>query len=296
MFYVLLIVIKIANSINLLYSYNGDMMNKIRNICLILLFISFILLALFCILNIFVWNKERTDINKQMSNINEVVNVEEVKDSVTVEKINPPQEQDTSNDYFDYIKVPFIKVNFNELLNINSDTIAWINVKGTNINYPVVQTEDNSYYLTHSFDGSFNKAGWVFMDYRNDVDNLSNNTVLYAHGRLDRTMFGSLKDVLSANWLGNKDNYVVRLSSVNYNTLWQVFSVYTIKEENYYITTGFNSDKEYSKFINTLSNRSVHKFNVDVNSDDKILTLSSCYSSTERVVLHAKLIKRDINK
>lgn len=270
------------------------MMSKIRKLCLILLFIAFILLALVCLLNIFVWNKEREDINKQMDNINEVASVEEVNDSDSVEKINPPQ--DSSNDYFDYIKVPFIKVNFDELLSINSDTVAWINVKGTNINYPVVQTDDNSYYLTHSFDGSFNKAGWVFMDYRNDVDNLSNNTVLYAHGRLDKTMFGSLRDVLSETWFNNKDNYVVRLSSVNYNTLWQVFSVYTIEEENYYITTGFNSDKEYNDFLSTLSNRSIYDFNVDVNNQDKILTLSSCYSSTERVVLHAKLIKRDINK
>lgn len=290
----IIIIIKIDNLINLLYSYNGDMMSKIRKLCLILLFIAFILLALVCLLNIFVWNKEREDINKQMDNINEVASVEEVNDSDSVEKINPPQ--DSSNDYFDYIKVPFIKVNFDELLSINSDTVAWINVKGTNINYPVVQTDDNSYYLTHSFDGSFNKAGWVFMDYRNDVDNLSNNTVLYAHGRLDKTMFGSLRDVLSETWFNNKDNYVVRLSSVNYNTLWQVFSVYTIEEENYYITTGFNSDKEYNDFLSTLSNRSIHDFNVDVNNQDKILTLSSCYSSTERVVLHAKLIKRDINK
>lgn len=135
------------------------------------------------------------------------------------------------------------------------------------------------------------------MDYRNNVDNLSNNTILYAHGRLDKTMFGSLKDVLSDEWLNNKDNYVVRLSSVNYNTLWQVFSVYTIKEESYYITTSFNNNMEYSKFIDTLSKRSFHKFNVDVNDKDKILTLSSCYNNNgERVVLHAKLIKRDKNR
>lgn len=289
-----IIIIKIDNLINLLYSYNGGMMSKIRKVCLILLFISFILLAFFCLLNIFVWNKEREDINKQMDNINKVANVEEVDDSVNVEKINPPQ--DSSNDYFDYIKIPFIKVDFDKLLSINSDTVAWVNVKGTNINYPVVQKEDNSYYLTHSFDGSFNKAGWVFMDYRNDIDNLNSNTVLYAHGRLDKTMFGSLRNVLSDEWFKIKDNYVVRLSSVNYNTLWQVFSVYTIKEESYYITTDFNNSKEYSEFLSTLSNRSIHNFNVDVNSRDKILTLSSCYSSTERVVLHAKLIKRDKNK
>lgn len=269
-------------------------MNKLRKICLGLLLIAFLLLGIFCLFNIFIWNKEREDINKQMDNINNVANVKKVNDTSSVEKINPPK--DNNDDYFSYIKVPFVKVDFNKLININPDTVAWINVKGTNINYPVVQ-RDNSYYLTHSFDGSYNKAGWVFMDYRNNVDNLSNNTILYAHGRLDKTMFGSLKDVLSDEWLNNKDNYVVRLSSVNYNTLWQVFSVYTIKEESYYITTTFNNNIEYNKFIDTLSKRSFHKFNVEVNDKDKILTLSSCYNNNgERVVLHAKLIKRDKNR
>ena len=66
----------------------------------------------------------------------------------------------------------------------------------TNINYPVVQTNDNEYYLGRAFDKSKNDAGWVFMDYRNDVNNLSDNTIIYGHGRLDKTVFGSLKNAL----------------------------------------------------------------------------------------------------
>lgn len=86
-----------------------------------------------------------------------------------------------------------INVDFNELKKFNSNTKGWIQVNGTNINYPFVQAKDNKFYLTHSFDKSYNSAGWVFLDYRNNINELSKNTIIYAHGRLDTTMFGSLK-------------------------------------------------------------------------------------------------------
>ena len=118
------------------------------------------------------------------------------------------------------------------------------------------------------------------------------NTILYAHSRLDKTMFGSLSKTLKSSWFTNKDNHIIRLSTETENTLWQIFSVYKIKEESYYITTNFSSDEEYNKFLNTLSSRSIYNFNTKLDTSDKILTLSTCYSDTERTVVHAKLIKR----
>ena len=118
------------------------------------------------------------------------------------------------------------------------------------------------------------------------------NTILYAHSRLDKTMFGSLSKVLKSSWYNNKDNHIIRLSTDTENTLWQIFSVYKIPEESYYITTNFNTNEEYSKFLNTIKQRSIHNFNTNLDTNDKILTLSTCYSDTERTVVHAKLIKR----
>lgn len=80
----------------------------------------------------------------------------------------------------------------------------------------------------------------------------------------------------------------------NENTLWQIFSVYKIKTETYYITTNFNSDNEYVEFLNTIKGRSLYNFNTNLNISDKILTLSTCYSDTERTVVHARLIKRSV--
>ena len=104
-----------------------------------------------------------------------------------------------------------LEVDFNELLSKNSDTVGWIEVKGTNINYPIVQTTNNEYYLNHAFDKTKNDAGWVFMDYRNDAKNFDQNTIIYAHSRYNQTMFGSLKNILSSSWYNNKNNHIIRM-------------------------------------------------------------------------------------
>lgn len=184
-----------------------------------------------------------------------------------------------------------INVDFAELKKINPEVKGWIQVKGTNINYPFVQTNDNKYYLTHAFDKSHNSAGWVFIDYRNKLNGTDKNTIIYAHGRLDKTMFGSLKNILTSGWLDNKNNFVVKLSTKYENTLWQVFSVYHIPTTSDYIRTDFNGDKDFLNLANKLLNRSSYDFNTTVSENDRILTLSTCYNDSEKVVLHAKLIK-----
>ena len=132
------------------------------------------------------------------------------------------------------------------------------------------------------------------MDYRNDASLNNKNNIIYAHSRLNRTMFGSLSNILNENWYNNKDNHVIKISTPTSNTLWQVFSVYKIKTETYYLTTSFISDSSYDNFLNILKSRSIYNFNATVNSNDIILTLSTCYNNEYKTVLHAKLIKKEI--
>ena len=82
------------------------------------------------------------------------------------------------------------------------------------------------------------------------------------------------------------------ISTPNENSLYQIFSVYKIKAEDYYITTNFNTNNEYLNFLNTIKNRSIYNFNVTLTENDSIITLSTCYSDTERTVVHAKKIKK----
>ena len=240
------------------------------------------------------WNKDNSNTDKIIEEMNNDVVVIEKEDDDSTEIVGETKEEETS-DYWYYINFPLIDVDISKLKEKNTDTVGWINVNNTNINYPYVQYSDNDYYLSHSFDKSYNEAGWVFMDYRNKSDLSNRNTIIYAHSRLDKTMFGSLSKVLKADWHSNKDNHVIRIATEDGSSLWQIFSVYKIEVESYYITTDFDSDEEYLKFLNTIKDRSIYDFNTNLSSEDKILTLSTCYSDNVRTVVHAKLIKKSTN-
>jgi len=256
----------------------------------VLLLIVLFAIIVVCLVKIVFWLKDNKATSEVVNDITNNTNIEEKQDDENTELVN--KEENTTSDYWYYIKFPLIDVDINKLKEKNSDTVGWINVNNTNINYPYVQGKDNNYYLDHSFNKKYNEAGWVFLDYRNDKNLSNKNNILYAHSRLDKTMFGSLSKTLKSNWYNNKDNHIIRLSTETENTMWQIFSVYKIPEETYYITTNFNSDNDYQKFLNTIKERSIHNFSTNLTTDDKILTLSTCYSDTERTVVHAKLIKR----
>lgn len=263
---------------------------KRRNTIFLVIFLIFLLVFLFSIFKILFWANDNKAIDDVVESINSDTKVNEIKDDEATEKVDSKGESKKS-DYWYFIKMPLIDVDITKLKAKNADTVGWINVNNTNINYPFVQTKNNKYYLTHAFDGSVNEAGWVFLDYRNDKNLSNKNNIIYAHSRLDRTMFGSLKKVLNREWFENRDNHVIRISNEEENTMWQVFSVYTVPEETYYITTDFDSDKDYLKFLKKIKKRSIYNFDANVSSDSKILTLSTCYSDNNRVVVHAKLIK-----
>ncbi|CDC06151.1 MAG TPA: class B sortase [Clostridiaceae bacterium] len=194
------------------------------------------------------------------------------------------------------LKIEVENIDFNKLINKNPDTIGWIKVLGTDINYPVVQTNNNDFYLTHSFDKSYNKAGWIFADYINKNlknNELDKNTIIYGHNRQNNSMFGTLSNVFKEEWLSNKENHYINFSTLNNNMVWEVFSTYTIEKEEYYIQSNFSSDEEYISFLNTIKNRSTYKYDVNISKEDKILTLSTCTNVGKgRTVLHAKLIYR----
>lgn len=229
-------------------------------ICLIL----FVIL-IYSGIKIFNWSKE----NIQNKNIAENIN----KAAVT-------KTDDKENKY---------TVDFNLLKKQNSDTVAWIKVNGTNIEYPIVKAKNNEYYLTHSFDKSSNSAGWIFADYKNKFDGTDKNIVIYGHNRKDKSMFGSLRNILSSQWQNNSENAEITFISENKNGIYKVFSVYQIEKEDYYIKTNFNSNNEFEKFLKTIKTRSMKDFKTPVSSSDSILTLSTCAANDNyRIVLHAK--------
>ena len=265
---------------------------KWENIIFILVFTTFVITLAISVFNIVKWKIDSNKTNEEITNIQENVDVEDVQDTENTEIIEPGEEISEENPYWDYIKMNMINVNFSDLKKINPDVVGWLKVNGTNINYPFVQGRDNQYYLTHSFNKSYNAAGWVFLDYRNSNTN-NKNTIIYAHGRTDKTMFGTLRKVLNHGWLDNTNNYIIKISTETENSLWQIFSAYHIPTTSDYLQTDFDNDTSYQNFLDRIKNRSSYNFNTNVTSNDNILTLSTCYSNSDKMVVHAKLIKKE---
>lgn len=266
---------------------------KKSNIIIKIIIVLLLIVFCFSLYKVIMWFVDNNKTSKVMDEINNLAEVNENDDSDKTEIVKQSKQIDENSPYWKYIKMKLINVNFNELKNKNSDTVGWIQVNGTNINYPFVKTTNNDYYLTHSFKKKANLGGWIFLDYRNNIKDIDKNTIIYGHGRLDTSMFGSLKNVFTNNWLKNSDNFIIKISTPYHNTLWQVFSVYKIPTTNDYIKVNFKNDYEFKEFYTTMLNRSQHNFNTNVTNKDKILTLSTCYNDNDKVVLHAKLIKKE---
>ena len=131
------------------------------------------------------------------------------------------------------------------------------------------------------------------MDYNNKLDGEDKNIIIYGHNTIDKSMFGSLKTVLEKEWYENENNRKIIFATTNGIYEYEVFSVYKIDNEEYYITTNFTTSKGYQKFLNTIKKRSKYNFNVELNENDHILTLSTCSNNgNKRVVLHAKRLDR----
>lgn len=265
---------------------------KIIRICFVIIMIILFLLLIFASYKIINWYVDNVEIEEQTNVIHEQTVIKEKEDTEKTEKVNPPE--DKFDPYWDYIKIPLINVEFNKLINTNPDTVGWITVNNTDINYPVVQASNNSFYLNHAFDKTWNDAGWIFMDYRNNSNTFDKNTIIYGHSRYDGSMFCSLRRILRQSWFNNKSNHIIKFSTPNENTLWQVFSVYKIPAESYYLKTTFENDDSYREWLDEMVKRSAFNFKTSINTDDKVMTLSSCYNTEGiRMVLHAKLIKKE---
>lgn len=244
--------------------------SKIRNKKVMIIRIILFIIIIVCVINIIKWlleNKKNKDLLNDMTTLVKVAN------TINIEETEVEQ----------------YTVEFEKLKDKNPDIFAWIKVKGTSIEYPIVQAKDNLYYLTHSLDNNYNSAGWIFADYRNKIDGTDKNLVIYGHNRRDGSMFGTLKDVLKKEWYDTSENQYITFETEDKPEIYQVFSVYQIKAEDYYIKTDFNNDKEFEDFINTIKSRSIKDFKNEVTKADNIITLSTCGNDNRyRVVLHAK--------
>ncbi|MFB5764093.1 class B sortase [Paenibacillus medicaginis] len=183
---------------------------------------------------------------------------------------------------------------FQPLLVINQDIVGWLTIDGTAVDYPILQAEDNEFYLSRNYRKEQTRAGSIFMDFRNRIDGTDQNTVIYGHRMKDNSMFGSLKKYL------DKD-YFKAHPVIYYDTLYgsydlEIFSVYRTTADVNYIRTSFNSEFDYAEFIEQSQQRSEYETGVHVNTTDRIVTLSTCDYVLDpeegRLVVQARLTNK----
>ena len=169
-----------------------------------------------------------------------------------------------------------------EIKDLNNDTVGWLKIDGTSINYPIVQGNDNKYYLTHDYSKKKNSAGWIFMDYRNSMKD--QNIVIYGHHRKDGIMFGDVDKLMKKKFYDSNDGKILLVIN-DENIYYQIFSVYKAESNSNYNQRNYD---DFSLMLEEFKNRSSIKFSSDLEGVEQIITLSTCHDNNkDRLVVHA---------
>ena len=183
-------------------------------------------------------------------------------------------------------------VNFNALMEQNSDTVGWIRFdKPDVISYPVVQGEDNDKYLEKTFTDNDNLLGAIFVDYRNSGDFSDRNTFIYGHN-LQRSgqMFSELKQYKDEEF-GKENPYFYIYTPSGEVRTYTIFSAGIVDARSDSYNIKYADDAEFQEYLDQCLEDSLYDFGVEVNADSKIVSLSTCTSVTEdeRFLVHGVL-------
>lgn len=184
-----------------------------------------------------------------------------------------------------------MRAGLSSLAQINPDVYGWIAVDGTQINYPIVQGEDNDYYLDHAYTGDYLPIGSIFADYRNNESVTKNyNTILYGHNITSGSMFHDVTKFFEDEYFDNSYIYIYTTDGI---FVYEPFSVYETRYDYNYFKTSFKNAEEFIAFAEEVRDNSSMEKDIEFNGNDRIITLSTCTNGAyySRYALHAKLIK-----
>ncbi len=191
-----------------------------------------------------------------------------------------------------------------DLYEQNNDFVGWISMEPY-IDYPVVQAEDNEYYLKHNFDGGYNENGTIFADYQGVIsaDEMPHNTLLYGHNLITNNFFQPLSNFRKEGIEFLKDNYMLEFDTLYERNRYKIFSVFltNTKSEHgevfdYWSKVYFNSKTDFNNFVAECLDRSYFYTGVDLQYGDELLTLSTCDFSMfqdMRLVVIARKVRDD---
>lgn len=186
-------------------------------------------------------------------------------------------------------KTPEPTYSYEEYRERNHDVIGWIKIDDTVVDYPIVQSDDNSYYLTRNPLKQSSKAGAIFLDYRCDARSGKHN-ILFGHNMtVSGTMFAQVNNYSLRSFYDNHRTFTVTFGD-NTHT-YKVFSVYATHVDNaQYMTVDFDSGEQFAQYMNMLASLSQFPVDTEITPDDRVITLSTCNHinySDGRFVVHA---------
>lgn len=186
-----------------------------------------------------------------------------------------------------------------ELQKENEDVKAWIKINDTNINYPVVQANDNNYYLYRNYKKENSNYGSIFIDSNSNIENPNSNIIMYGHNMKDGSMFKDLLKYADEEYYNNHKyiEFVTNTSSSTYEII-AVFKsrIFYKNEKNvfrYYQCTNLNNEQDYNYYVNNCKELSLYDTGVNAEYGEQIITLITCEYSSEngRMVVVAKKAK-----
>lgn len=172
----------------------------------------------------------------------------------------------------------------------NEDVIGWITFDNMELSYPIMHTDDNTYYLTHTFSGETNSAGSIFMEAGNSSDFNDCHTIIYGHNMKNLSMFGQLKKYKTEEFYEQHQFFTIYTLEQVYR--YQIFAYYDISELGEIYTIGFEPNEEFGEFVEDMLKRSYYDAGVEISTQDKVITLSTCSGEGKRFVINAKRIEQ----
>ena len=169
----------------------------------------------------------------------------------------------------------------------NSDIVGWIEVEGTNINYPVLQGEDNGYYMNHNYKKEENTYGSIFLDKDYDWSIPSSNLLLYGHNLQNGELFHDILNYKDKSYY--EEHPVIRFTTEKEDSEFEIISafysrVYYKSETNvfrYYYFINADNEEEYNEFVENAKEASIYDTGKTAEYGDQLITLSTCSYHTE---------------
>ncbi|HIS31715.1 MAG TPA: class B sortase [Candidatus Limivivens intestinipullorum] len=191
-----------------------------------------------------------------------------------------------------------IPIDFEALWEINPEAYAWITISGTEIDYPILQSEtDNTYYLTHSIEGEESPEGAIFTEDYNSKDFEDPNTVIYGHNMRNGSMFQGLHEYMDRAFFDENREVLIYLPDKILH--YEIFAAYLYDDRHLLESFDFEDEDVFGAYLNRIfSIRDMNSFidtDMEVTAEDKIITLSTCYSneSNQRYLVQAVLVSID---